>query len=205
MTIIDDNFKIEIGERLKKLRENKKLTREKMVEILSNEYHIDIDKKSIQRYESGDFLPKIDNLICLSEFFDSSLDYIVYGKETSDDNSFTYYDTFKRLNRLVFSLSVNFFEYDGKILLQLCDEEAKVYWERVNAYAAGKNYSFDVRNGDPTINVKEIDELFSDFSAYKEQLLPNMDRYIKLLKTQGIDPKEFHEKRMSEISQRRKM
>ncbi|MBO5040021.1 MAG: helix-turn-helix transcriptional regulator [Clostridia bacterium] len=182
------------------------MTREKLVEILSNEYLVDIDKKSIQRYENGEFLPKIDNLIALAEFFDSTLDYIVYGKETSDDNSFTYYDAFKRLNRLIFSLSIDLVkDNDGKIYIQLCDEEAKVYWERINTYGAGKNYSFDVRNGDPTINVKDMDELFSDFTKYKEQLLPNMDRFVKLLKTRGINPEIFHDQRIEEIKRKRKV
>ena len=100
MIVVNDEFKTGVGKRLRKLREGQELTINEVVERLSNNYFLDVDEKSIRRYEKGEFLPKIDNLICLAELYDTTLDYIVYGKETSDDNSFTWYDNFKRLNRL---------------------------------------------------------------------------------------------------------
>ena len=120
MITINEEFKSNVGERLKQLRKNNNYTIYQLLEKLQNEYFIDIDEKSIRRYEKGEFLPKIDNLICLAEIFNTTLDYIIYGKETSDDNSFTYYDNFKRLNRLIYSLSVNFLkdEVTGKCYLE---------------------------------------------------------------------------------------
>lgn len=67
MLTIDENFKINVGVRFKQLRENKHYTINKLLEIMQNDYYVEIDEKSIRRYEKGEFLPKIDNLICLAE------------------------------------------------------------------------------------------------------------------------------------------
>jgi transcriptional regulator with XRE-family HTH domain len=191
--VINEDFKKSVGARLKELRNKNNLTISVLLEKLQNEYYIDIDDKSIRRYEKGEFLPKIDNLICLSEIFNTTLDYIIYGKETSDDNSFTYYDNFKRLNRLIYSLSVYFVtdETTGKFYLELWEDEAKVYWERLNTYGINDNYNFEKRNALPKFSLKELDLLIADFEEYKEQLLPTKKRFDAWLKSQGINPDAF--------------
>jgi transcriptional regulator with XRE-family HTH domain len=201
MLTIDENFKINVGVRLKQLRENKHYTINKLLEIMQNDYYVEIDEKSIRRYEKGEFLPKIDNLICLAEIFNTSLDYIIYGKETSDDNSFTYYDNFKRLNRLIYSLSVNFLKDDctGKCYLELWEEESKVYWERLNAFGISDNYKFEKRNTAPKISLKELDSLIEDFAEYQEQLLPTQERFFNWLISQGINPNKDLKNKLSRI------
>ena len=191
--IINEEFKKSVGTRLKELRNKNKLTISDLLEKLQNEHYIDIDEKSIRRYEKGDFLPKIDNLICFAEIFNTSLDYIIYGKETSDDNSFTYYDNFKRLNRLIFSLSVNFVKDNatGKCYLELWEDESKLYWERLNTFGKNDNYKFEKRNRLSKFSLKELDVLIEDFADYKEQLLPTKARYDAWLKNQGINPEEY--------------
>ena len=61
--VINEDFKKSVGARLKELRNKNNLTISVLLEKLQNEYYIDIDEKSIRRYEKGEFLPKIDNLI----------------------------------------------------------------------------------------------------------------------------------------------
>ncbi|MBO5286255.1 MAG: helix-turn-helix transcriptional regulator [Clostridia bacterium] len=199
--VINEEFQLKVGERLKELRNKNKLTINGLIEKLQNEHYIDIDEKTIRRYEKGKFMPKIDNLICLAEVFNTSLDYIIYGKETSDDNSFTYYDNFKRLNRLIYSLSVYFVKDSetGKYYLELWEDEAKVYWERLTNFGVNNNYSFEKRQKDPYFSVKELDKLIEDFADYKEQLLPTMDRYCNLLISQGIDPNEQIKEKLDKI------
>jgi len=188
--IINEEFKLSVGKRLKELRNKNKLTIGDLVEKLQNEHYIDIDEKSIRRYEKGEFLPKIDNLICLAEIFKTTLDYIIYGKETSDDNSFTYYDNFKRLNRLIYSLAVNFLkdEKTGKCYLELWEDEAKLYWERLNNFGINDNYKYEKRNATPKFSLNELDLLIEDFAEYDEQLLPTKKRFDAWLKSQGINP-----------------
>ena len=137
MTIINDDFKKNVGKRLQELREQKGLTIKDVVELLSRDYYCGIDEKSIRRYEKGDFLPKIDNLICIAELYDTTLDYIVYGKETSDDNSFTWYDNFKRLNRLLYTMQVKMLrdrEKVSDVYLKLLDDEAKEWFGIIERY-----------------------------------------------------------------------
>ena len=200
--IINEDFKKSVGVRLKELRNKNKLTISDLVEKLQNEYYTDIDEKSIRRYEKGEFLPKIDNLICLAEIFKTSLDYIIYGKETSDDNSFTYYDNFKRLNRLIYSLAVNFVRNNstGKCYLELWEDESKLYWERLNAYGSNDNYKFEKRNEPPKISLKELDLLIEDFAEYKEQLLPTKERYDSYLESQGINPDAYLDEKIKRMN-----
>ena len=199
--IINEEFKSKVGKRLKDLRIKNKLTIDDLLEKLQIDHCIAIDEKSIRRYEKGEFLPKIDNLICLAEIFNTTLDYIIYGKETSDDNSFTYYDNFKRLNRLIYSLSVNFLkdESTGKCYLELWEEESKIYWERLNTFAINDDYNFEKRNAIPKFSLKELDLLIEDFAEYKEQLLPTKERFDVFLESQGINPKEYLNDKLNRI------
>ena len=201
MITINEEFKSNVGERLKQLRKNNNFTIYQLLEKLQNEYFIDIDEKSIRRYEKGEFLPKIDNLICLAEIFNTTLDYIIYGKETSDDNSFTYYDNFKRLNRLIYSLSVNFLkdEATGKCYLELWEDESKVYWERLNHFGVNNNYSFENRQKDPCFSVKDLDKLVEDFLENKEQLLPTKKRFDRWLISQGINPTTYLQEKLNRV------
>jgi transcriptional regulator with XRE-family HTH domain len=203
---MDGAFRANIGQRLKHLRERHKLSRAALAEKLSNEYYMDISEKSIQRYEEGKFFLKTDKLICLAELFNTTLDFIVFGKESSDDNSCTLYDNFKRMNRLVYSLSINFAKHEetGKIYMEWIDEEANVYWERLQKFAVDKNYFFEYRGQSPVFTLKDLDELFTDFIQYDEQLSPTKERMDQWLKSQGIKPEKHLKKRLSEIESKRK-
>lgn len=201
MLILDEKYKATVGERLKQLRKTNNYTINALLEKMQNEYYIEIDEKSIRRYEKGEFLPKIDNLICLAEIFNTSLDYIIYGKETSDDNSFTYYDNFKRLNRLLYSLSVNFVKNNetGKCYLELWEDEFKVYWERINTFGVNNNYFFEKRLENPYFSVKDLDKLVEDFSKYEEQLLPTKERFDSFITSQGINPNEYLKEKLDKL------
>lgn len=206
MTVINDEFKENTGKRLRALREKKGLTISELAEKISNKYLCSIDEKSIRRYEKGEFLPKIDNLICFADFFDTTLDFIIYGKELSDDNSFTWYDNFKRLNRLIYSLSLIPFKNseNGNICLELWEDEAKLFFEKINAYSKGLNYMFESKGESASFSVKELDYLFEDFRKYNEQLVPvALDRYNKCLKNHGIDPEKHMIAHLERIKSKR--
>ena len=203
MMIIDEEFSKNLGKRLRELRNKSKLSIEKVVDAFFAR-NVDINEKTIRRNESGENIPSVDNLLCYADIYETSLDYIVAGKETSDDNSTTWYDNFKRLNRLVYSLAVGFYKHaDGRCFLELWDEEAKVYFERINNFGVSKNYMFEVRGEGPMFTIKELDNLIEDFSQYKEQLQPNLERYNKMLLNMGIDTQEFLRKKVQEIKAKR--
>lgn len=81
MIQIDERFTISVGKRLKALRKQHDLTVSQVVDKLSKNY-VGMSEKSIQRYENGKCLPKIENLIGLADLFHTTLDYIMLGKET---------------------------------------------------------------------------------------------------------------------------
>ena len=186
MTTINDDFKIAVGQRLKALRKRKKLTLFELADKMCNEYHTTIDEKSIRRYESGENLPKIDNLICLAEILDSSLDYIIYGKNSTDDDSVLWYDHFKRLNRLVYSLTTDFVEDSatGRKYLELWEPQTKLYWDRITNFASTKNYNTTHRGKNPLFSAEELDDLFVDFSESKESTPLSKERTIAFFENQ---------------------
>ncbi|MBR2479322.1 MAG: helix-turn-helix transcriptional regulator [Clostridia bacterium] len=205
MTNINKDFLTAIGNRLRELRKNKKLTQVQLSEVLSNKYYVDISDKSISRYENGESLLETEKLISLAEFFETSTEYILYGRKTGDEESFTWYDTFKRLNRLIYPLAVGIgqADSDGKIYLQLWDDEMKLYYSRLQSFGIDKRYVFENKAGDPQFDVTDMDALFVDFKNDREQLAPTLERYNKYLKSQGIDPEMFLKHRIDEIRSKR--
>ena len=186
MIVVNDEFKTGVGKRLRKLREGQELTINEVVERLSNNYFLDVDEKSIRRYEKGKFLPKIDNLICLAELYDTTLDYIVYGKETSDDNSFTWYDNFKRLNRTMLTMQIVLHrdkENPSNVYLQLVDDEAKVWFGRIERFIESKRLMATRNERDEITDVRELDALFEDFAKDRTQLCPIEERWRRAFLT----------------------
>ena len=188
MTVVDEKFKKDFGERLKRLRNEKGLTLAETVEKLSKDYYIDIDEKSIRRYETGEFLPKTDNLIAIAELFGVSLDYLIYGRHTSDDNSFTWKDSLKRLNRLIFSLVVypiknedKNSKYYGKYTFVSADKEVEVYLERLTEFSKTKNY-FTGRGESPDFTIADYDALIGDLGELPDNLYPSVKRLLKVAK-----------------------
>jgi len=59
------------GDRLKELREEKKLTQEQLGKM------INVSRQSISGYESQDIQPSLSNLVKLADIFDVSLDYFL--------------------------------------------------------------------------------------------------------------------------------
>jgi hypothetical protein len=103
---------------------------------------------------------------------------------------------------LIFSLSVNFVKDNatGKCYLELWEDEAKLYWERLSNYGVNDNYNFEKRNALPEISLKELDLLFEDFLEYKEQLLPTKERFNAWLKSQGVNPEAYLVEKLKRIN-----
>ena len=184
MIIINDDFKKLVGKRLRELREGRGLTINEVLEKLLNNYFLDIDEKSIRRYEKGEFLPKIDNLICFADLFDTTLDYIIYGKATSDDNSFSWHDNFKRLNRLLYTMQIKMLRDEANtsdVYLKLSDDEAKEWFGRIERFIESKRLMHDRKAIEKITAIEDLDELFADFKKDQTQLLPIEERERRIL------------------------
>ena len=186
MSVINEQFYKSVGKRLFKLREAKEFTRKKVVEKLESDYYLTIDEKTLRRYEKGESLPKIDNLICLAELYNTTLDYIVYGKDTSDDNSFTWYDNFKRLNRLMFTMQIKLLRDKDRptdVYLQFLDNEAKEWFGRMERFIENRRLMFNNKGLEKSIDIKDLDELIEDFQTDRIQLCPIEERYRRTFLT----------------------
>lgn len=77
---------IEVGNRIRSLREARDITRERLGELL------DISDKTMRNIESGIYGTKLSNLYNMAQYFDVSLDYLVDGSFVSKSTS----DVFER-------------------------------------------------------------------------------------------------------------
>ena len=67
-----------VGERIKELRKKYRLTQEKLAEELN------ISPVSMCRIEKGSKGASIDLLVEISNYFNTSLDYLIFGRKVSD-------------------------------------------------------------------------------------------------------------------------
>lgn len=70
-----------VGKRLRALREEKKITQEELGKILGTS-HV-----TIGRYENGERIPKLDILIDLANYFEASLDYLLFRSDKKEVSS----------------------------------------------------------------------------------------------------------------------
>ncbi len=71
---------LEIGNRIRKLREDLKMSRNTFSE------HINISEIYLAKLERGEKSPTIKVILSVCDFTDCSADYILYGKEDEGDN-----------------------------------------------------------------------------------------------------------------------
>ena len=67
-----------LGERLKMLRKEKRMTQMELAELLNQSL------RAYQYYEAGTRHPEYDHLLALADFFNVSLDYLVGRSETRE-------------------------------------------------------------------------------------------------------------------------
>lgn len=173
MAIIDDEFKKNVGKRLSELREKMGLTRTAAAKQLGIAY------KTIQRHEEGEDLPKIDILTYYAEGYNTTIDYILYGKETSDDNSFTWYDNYKRLNRLWYTMCIELIrdkENPSDVYLKLVGKEAREWFGRIERFEDNKKYMFESREGDKVTDIHDVDALFEEFKMDNTKIYTMRER-----------------------------
>lgn len=77
-------MKKRVGKRIKKLRLNKNLTQETLAEIL------DVDVNTISNWETGNTLPKTNNLKRLSEYFEVTEDYLLGLEEKRKTRNYAF-------------------------------------------------------------------------------------------------------------------
>ena len=72
------DYRYEVGNNIANLRRSRHITQEELAETL------DISVKHCSEVERGVAFLSFDKLLFISDYFDCTLDYLVYGKNTSD-------------------------------------------------------------------------------------------------------------------------
>ena len=72
---------MEIAERLQKLRRKNGYSQEQTAELLG------ISRQAVSKWESGQGKPDLDNLVRLTEIYNTSADYILLGTEKNMETS----------------------------------------------------------------------------------------------------------------------
>ena len=67
-----------LGERLKILRKEKRMTQPEPAELLNQSL------RAYQYYESCEHIPEFPNLVLLADFYDVSMDYLIGRSETRE-------------------------------------------------------------------------------------------------------------------------
>ena len=65
-----------LGDRLKSLRKDNKLTQNELAQELNKKYGLNIDRAMISKWETDFQTPTISTLSCIKDYFNVSLDYI---------------------------------------------------------------------------------------------------------------------------------
>lgn len=72
----------ELGDRIKSLRKEKKLTQSALMDILRNEYNLKTDRVMISKWETGFQTPHTDTIKILAEVLGVSADFLLTGLES---------------------------------------------------------------------------------------------------------------------------
>ena len=189
---------IGIGKRLKSARDEAKMSQIEAAEMISNKYQCSMDERTIRRYESGENSVSIENLLRFAEVYNKTLDYLVYGHNTTNDDSMRWEDMLKRLNRLVYSgvlipqkIEEKMNPLYGKYVLVALDEETNMFLENLNVLCKNKNY-FN-KKGRPDFNhlLKDFDKTINEVVEKDEEVKMDLDRIIKFLLKNKEDPISF--------------
>ena len=70
-----------LGEKIKLLRDRLGLTQTALAQELNEQFNLKIDRVMISKWETGFQIPVMNTIVCLSKFFDVSIDYLNGIKE----------------------------------------------------------------------------------------------------------------------------
>ena len=189
---------ISIGKRLKSSREESQMTQSEVADIMSNKYQCSIDERTVRRYETGENSVSIEFLLHFAEIYNKTLDYLVYGHNTTNDDSMRWEDMFKRLNRLIYSgvlipqkIDIKMSPLFGKYELIALDEETNVFLDNLDVLCKNKNY-FN-KKGQPNFDnlLKDFDDTIKSVVDKDETVKLDLDRIIGFLLKNKEDPISF--------------
>lgn len=198
-----------IAKQLKELRKLKRETQKDVINAIGNYY---LSERSYKSYENGTEknLPSLEKLILLANHFDVPVDTLLSGKTYTDDDSFTWESTMKRLNRLIFTMVLSVQETSSdeikknpnlmKYFFLSFDKQIEIYLDSILSFCKKKNFDFYRRFKKISVSPKDFDKLIGDFVSDKSNLLPGPHRFEKVINSSGSTMEEWLKIRNKESS-----
>ena len=200
-----------ISKNLKELRKEKKMTQKQVVENIGESY---LSLRSYKTYESGrsNRIPTLEKLATLAEFYNVSLDYLVFNKSSTYDDSFTKRDQLKRLGRLIHS-AVLIAEKDtnsdsptyGKYCFVSYDNDVTLFLDAFKLDASLKDRDFLYKGIQTRKGIFEFDQAIQKIDDLNEDWKPSPERYRSVLIEAGEDPDAYYKSQLAKISKARKV
>lgn len=204
-----EEIKNNISKNLIKLRKEKKLTQQQLIEKIGEE---NISLRTYKEYESKKSYrtPQIEKIIILAEFFGVSLDQIVLGKASTYDDSYTKKDNLKRISRLIYSLVLMPIKEEdsnspfyNKYYFVSFDPEVDIFLENINTLSKLKNYNFEYKDIYNYKGIEDFDECMASISNLNEDWKISESRFNYNLVERGINPQEYLKYKIESINSKR--
>lgn len=128
-----DDLCKEIGKRLSRIRKDKKLTQE---EVISSIGELNLSLRSLKSYEKGKTMIELPKLIVLADYYNVSLDYLIYGRKTINLDDGTWSASLTMLGRLASRFVLMPYKsekdefYPGKWKFVAFDPETNAYMDK---------------------------------------------------------------------------
>lgn len=195
-----ENIKKNLSDQLKKLRKERGLKQENVVQQLGE---LNISLRTYKSYENGKekYFPDLEKVMLLAEFFHVSVDFLLYKREAIDENSFTWEDNLKRLAGLLYCMVLIQAkdEKSGRYFFYSFDKETEIYLDQLNSSLKETNFNFTEKGKPIFTSVKIFEKIPKSIKEDKTQLSPSHDRIVRIAKEIGIDDIENQIKKTTKI------
>ena len=105
------------GKRLRQLREQKKYSMDKLIEMYNSKYDAKMNKSTLSRYENGLQDPIYTVVVNLAEILDVSVDYLSAGKKSASPNITEDYVTFPIIGDIAAGYNhIAVEDWDGEVI-----------------------------------------------------------------------------------------
>ena len=154
----------------------------------------------------------MDKLIILADYYNVSLDLLIYSRSSTFDDSYSAKDNLKRLARLIYSLVLqpvkekdpNHPHY-GKYYFCAVDNEVKAFLDKFEVKAFENNNEYEFKNIVRYRGINDFDEIIYNTKGLDLDWSPTMERFRYILALNGEDPDEYTKNHMARIARNRKI
>ena len=156
--------------------------------------------------ENSNMVPLLDKLALLADYYNCSLDYLVFNKESVYKGSFKKKDILSRIADLIFSLSLIPVKetnpknsHYGKYYFCSYDEDISIYLDKLEVKSREKNYLFKYKAINDLAMLEHFYKTIDEMPYLEEDFSPSFGRINQVVQEGGNDPLEYYLKNIANI------